>query len=360
MGRLRPFEGGHRLCTEAVRDGSLYHDRRVVDQGKVNMYEYDDEEEGGRSTGRIVGAIVGVVALALIGFFVLRSRGGGDDGSTSAESVNPVEASAPAAGSDDTEPDDTAAGNTEPGRSSEGPIGTDASPTTKTVEVDADAATSTTADPTTTAAPPPVTTAPPPPPPSAPPGSPAPLLFDALSDGTPVPVLVLYDVNQITLTGAVPDQVSRDRLQVLAIANAKPGQDAAVANLITINPNVPPTVGVRVVELTSTRFPEGSADILPPHALELDRIAAIMNALPNITVLVIGHADQRGDEVQNYQISAARADAVVDYLVAQGIAPSRLSSRAVGEQDLLTLNNDDAALALNRRTEIVLSGLLQP
>ena len=57
-------------------------------------------------------------------------------------------------------------------------------------------------------------------------------------------------------------------------------------------------------------------------------------------------------------ISEDRADAVVNYLASQGVAPGRLASRAVGEADLLTLNNDDAALALNRRTEFVLFGLL--
>ncbi len=78
-----------------------------------------------------------------------------------------------------------------------------------------------------------------------------------------------------------------------------------------------------------------------------------------MTALVIGHADQRGDEVANYVISEARADAVTTYLASQGVDPARLASRAVGEADLLTLNNDDAALALNRRTEFVLFGLLQ-
>ena len=68
------------------------------------------------------------------------------------------------------------------------------------------------------------------------------------------------------------------------------------------------------------------------------------------------HADQRGDETNNYVVSEQRADAIVDYLVSQGIAPSRLSSRAVGEADLLTLDNEPAALALNRRTEFVLLG----
>ena len=55
---------------------------------------------------------------------------------------------------------------------------------------------------------------------------------------------------------------------------------------------------------------------------------------------------------------AGRADAVVAYMVSQGIDPARLSSRAVGENDLLTLNDDAAALALNKRTEFVLTGLL--
>jgi OOP family OmpA-OmpF porin len=121
---------------------------------------------------------------------------------------------------------------------------------------------------------------------------------------------------------------------------------------------VPVGVGVRVIELTSPRFPESSAQILPEHAKEFDRIVAVMNAIPSTTVLVIGHADQLGSEAANQAISSARAAAVVDYLVSAGIDPARLASRAVGASDLLTLNNDEASLALNRRTEFVVYGLL--
>jgi outer membrane protein OmpA-like peptidoglycan-associated protein len=171
-----------------------------------------------------------------------------------------------------------------------------------------------------------------------------------------VPALALFDVNQITLTGAVPDGATKARLQALALANAKPGQ-GNIANFLTINPDVPRNVGVRVVELTSARFPARSAEVMPAHGQELDRVVSIMNALPHITALVIGHSDQRGDEQTNFELSAARAGSVLDYLAAHGVDPSRLSSRAVGEADLLTLNNDDAALALNRRTEFVFYGL---
>ncbi|MEO5723783.1 MAG: OmpA family protein [Ilumatobacteraceae bacterium] len=160
----------------------------------------------------------------------------------------------------------------------------------------------------------------------------------------------------ITLVGAVPSQAAKDRLQTLAIANSK--TPAAVDNELTIDPTVPIGIGVRVVELTSARFPSGDYKVMPAHAKELDRVVAVMQALPNVTVLVIGHADQIGSAQSNLMLSEARALAVVAYLVNAGITPSRLSSRAVGDSDLLSLNNDAQALALNRRTEFVFYGLL--
>jgi len=106
------------------------------------------------------------------------------------------------------------------------------------------------------------------------------------------------------------------------------------------------------------RFPEASADVLPAHALELDRAVAILNALPNVTVLVIGHGDQGGDPLISQDLSRRRANAVSNYFVFAGISPMRLSARAVGDADLLALGDDPAALELNRRTEFVFYGLL--
>jgi outer membrane protein OmpA-like peptidoglycan-associated protein len=183
-----------------------------------------------------------------------------------------------------------------------------------------------------------------------------PVPYPTLPDGSPEPVLAIFDTNTITLSGAVPSEAAKERLAALAIANSK--TPAELLDLMTINPAVPINVGVRVLELTSTRFPEGSAEIRPEHAAEFDRVANVLNALPNVTVLVVGHADQRGDEERNYRLSEERAQAVVNYLVSKGIAASRLSSRAVGESDLLSIADDDAALALNRRTEFVFYGLL--
>lgn len=180
--------------------------------------------------------------------------------------------------------------------------------------------------------------------------------YPTSADGSPLPVIVTYDTDVITITGFVPSEAAKERLGTLAVANSK--TDARLQNQLVVNPSVPLGVGVRVIELDSVRFPAGSSEILPAHATELERVAAVMAVLPNVSVLVIGHADQRGEAAANFAISAERAAAVVDFLTYLGVSPTRLSSRAVGEADLLTLGDDDTALALNRRTEFILYGVL--
>jgi outer membrane protein OmpA-like peptidoglycan-associated protein len=172
----------------------------------------------------------------------------------------------------------------------------------------------------------------------------------------PAPVVAIFDVETITLAGAVPSQAAADRLTSLAHANSK--TPATVINLLTIDPTVPGDVGVRVIELNSTRFPTGLPEITLEHAAELQRMVTFMNALPAVTVTVVGHADQHGTDADNLALSRARAQAVVQFMIDQGIEPDRLTAEAAGESDLLSLEDDEAALALNRRTEFVIDGAL--
>ena len=335
----------------------------------MSMYGYDDEEGGGRSTGRIALALAVVAAVGLIGWFVVLPRVNDDDGNT----VTPLDAAATsvAAGATTTESGDappttasepagSAAGTVAPSTDA-GPPPTATSTTTTTTTAPVAVATTTapvavaptTAAPTTTAARATTTTVRQ----RSRPRNRAAPSYPTLPDGSPVPVVAIFDVETITLSGTVPSRKAKKRLETLAIANSK-FPDASVVSFLAINPDVPLNLGVRVVELTSARFPPGSDEIRPEHALEFDRVATVMSALPNVTALVIGHADQRGDPESNFAISEARARAVVSYLVGKGVAAGRLSSRAVGEADLISLNSDRAALALNRRTEFVFYGLL--
>ena len=190
--------------------------------------------------------------------------------------------------------------------------------------------------------------------PSVAPGTP----YLKLPDGSPQPVVAIFDTSTITLTGNVPSQEAATRLESLALANSQ--TPASVVNNLIVNPGVPLNVGVRVIELNSARFPSGSATILPDHAAELNRVVRVMSALPNVSVLVVGHADQIGPNDANFALSVNRAQAVVNYLIFSGVSAARISSRGVGTTDLLTSAGDEVSLALNRRTEFIFTGLLIP
>jgi outer membrane protein OmpA-like peptidoglycan-associated protein len=227
-----------------------------------------------------------------------------------------------------------------------------------TVEVPATTiAPPTTQAPATTAAP---TTAPPttaPPTTEAPPTTQAGPAYPTLPDGSPEPIIAIYDGPVVRASGWVPSEEKAAQLETLALANST-DPNAVIESNWSFDPAVPLNIGTRVIEMNSPRFPPGSSDVTFEHAEQLNRVAGVMNLLQNVTATVVGHADQVGDEAANYALSEARAVSVVRYLVSQGVDPSRLSSRAVGEQDLLSEDESAAALALNRRTEFIFYGLL--
>lgn len=259
---------------------------------------------------------------------------------TEAPTVDDPADSAPATAPEDIEPESSVPD------ASDAPVSTTADTTATppedppSTEAPSATTTPTTAPPATTATPDPVV-----------------VTYPVLPDGTPAPVVAIFDTDSITLSGVVFSEEAKFRLEDLARATSK-FPDATLISLVTIDPTMPKSVGVRVIELNSVRFPEGSAEIRPDHAAELDRAVGIMNLLPNVSVVVIGHADQRGDPDVNFRLSEQRAVSVTNYLAANGVEPSRMSARAVGQDDLLSVGDSDAALALNRRTEFVFSGLL--
>jgi OOP family OmpA-OmpF porin len=161
---------------------------------------------------------------------------------------------------------------------------------------------------------------------------------------------------RITVVGAVPSQAAADAVVDLAVATS-PRPDLPIDDQLTVNASVPPDVAVRLIEFPSLQFAEGSAQVLPDDAPRLDRIVALLDASPTLTVAVIGHSDQRGDEETNLALSQQRAEGIVAYLAGHGIEEARLSALGRGEADLLSIGDDAVSLELNRRVEFVFSGL---
>ena len=79
--------------------------------------------------------------------------------------------------------------------------------------------------------------------------------------------------------------------------------------------------------------------------------AAIMAGHPSISLEIQGHCDERGTTDYNLALGERRARAVRDYLVNQGVAPSRVKTVSFGEERPLQGGATEVAWAQNRRAE---------
>ncbi len=121
------------------------------------------------------------------------------------------------------------------------------------------------------------------------------------------------------------------------------------------------------------------ATLRPESEEALDNeLINILNDNPNITIELAAHTDIRGRDAYNQDLSQRRAQAVVDYLIQQGISPERLTAVGYGEtvpktitkklaaqypqfkegdvlteEYIMTLTEEDQEVAhqINRRTE---------
>jgi OmpA-OmpF porin, OOP family len=85
---------------------------------------------------------------------------------------------------------------------------------------------------------------------------------------------------------------------------------------------------------------------------ELRKVVEILNANKTWRVVVSGHTDDIGSEKFNMDLSLNRANSVSEYLISQGIDPSRIKAQGFGKQSPLQAGTDEAIRAINRRVEL--------
>lgn len=64
----------------------------------------------------------------------------------------------------------------------------------------------------------------------------------------------------------------------------------------------------------------------------LDKLVAILNENPNITIELAAHTDYKGSTAYNQRLSQRRAESVINYLIAHGIAADRLTPKGYGKE----------------------------
>ena len=98
-------------------------------------------------------------------------------------------------------------------------------------------------------------------------------------------------------------------------------------------------------------FETDSFRLKPESGVQLREMVDFMKTNPQLVVEIGGHTDQQGTEKYNLNLSSRRADAVVQYLTAKGVAPARLRSRGYGATVPVAENSTETGRAQNRRTE---------
>jgi peptidoglycan-associated lipoprotein len=103
------------------------------------------------------------------------------------------------------------------------------------------------------------------------------------------------------------------------------------------------------------QFDYDAATVRPGDEAVLDRKAAIMQANPNLTLQVSGHADERGADEYNLALGNRRALAAKRYLVNKGIEDGRIETISYGEERGSCSDATEACYQQNRRAEFTVT-----
>jgi chemotaxis protein MotB len=125
-------------------------------------------------------------------------------------------------------------------------------------------------------------------------------------------------------------------------------------------------VGDRFVLQSEVFFDVGKADLLPTAKTELDKVGDALTGLEKQipadiawVLRVDGHTDVRpisgGAFKSNWDLSAARAIAVVQYLISKGVSPQHLVAAGFGEFQPIDVAKTEDAYKRNRRIEFKLT-----
>jgi outer membrane protein OmpA-like peptidoglycan-associated protein len=141
--------------------------------------------------------------------------------------------------------------------------------------------------------------------------------------------------------------------QAKTMVKAKEGGSADVQ--LVLQPNgeivVDPVAG-RIYLQRKVFFEVDRAELTRESLAVLDRLVEVLVQRPEVQkIRVEGHTDSTGDDQHNLDLSQARAQSVVNYLVKNGIAADRLEAQGFGETRPLQKGDSPDVQATNRRVE---------
>lgn len=126
----------------------------------------------------------------------------------------------------------------------------------------------------------------------------------------------------------------------------------ATAALASLRPGFTAADLVGALNFDVINFATGSAEIPADNHDFLNKAATAIKMAPQGTLIEIaGNTDNTGDTASNLQLSQQRADAVRNYLVTQGVAPSALLAKGYGDTRPVAANDTEEGKFRNRRIQ---------
>ncbi|MBY0435424.1 MAG: OmpA family protein [Cyclobacteriaceae bacterium] len=105
------------------------------------------------------------------------------------------------------------------------------------------------------------------------------------------------------------------------------------------------------VRLKNIYFDFDKTTLKSESFVELNKVVEFLEQNPTVEIEISGHTDSKGADEYNLKLSQGRSQAVVDYVVKQGISSSRLTARGYGETKPIDTNDTEEGRANNRRVE---------
>ncbi len=102
--------------------------------------------------------------------------------------------------------------------------------------------------------------------------------------------------------------------------------------------------------INDIHYQTNSADFDKASEYMLLAFADYLVKYQNLSVIIMGHTDDVGDDLANYALSADRAFTVKLFLESNGVVASRIDFKGIGEAKPIATNESDIGRALNRRT----------
>jgi outer membrane protein OmpA-like peptidoglycan-associated protein len=153
---------------------------------------------------------------------------------------------------------------------------------------------------------------------------------------------------------------TRQRRATAAVLEARQDRQQKIerirSNFSPQEAEVPLSGNELTISLQGLNFAVGSAQITPDNFQLLTRLQRSMREFPNAPIVITGHTDSQGNEAVNQGLSERRAQAVMQYLVANtGWSEDMISAVGFGASQPVSTNETVEGRAQNRRIDVVIT-----